>query len=67
SYWPMLLIMAAASTSLPKRGAEVLIARLKLGEGPALLIRTVFAFAVLLLSVAFLVGDTYNPFLYFRF
>ena len=29
--------------------------------------RTVFVAAVLLLSVAFLVGDSYNPFLYFRF
>ena len=30
-------------------------------------LRTVWAVLVLLVSVAFLVGDSYNPFLYFRF
>ena len=30
-------------------------------------LRTVWMVLVLLMSVAFLVGDSYNPFLYFRF
>ena len=30
-------------------------------------LRTVWMVLVLLVSVAFLVGDSYNPFLYFRF
>ena len=30
-------------------------------------LRTVWAVLVLLVSMAFLVGDSYNPFLYFRF
>ena len=30
-------------------------------------LRTVGVVLLLLLSVAFLVGDSYNPFLYFRF
>ena len=30
-------------------------------------LRTVWAVIVLLVSIAFLVGDSYNPFLYFRF
>ena len=30
-------------------------------------LRTVWVVVVLLVSMAFLVGDSYNPFLYFRF
>ena len=30
-------------------------------------LRTVWVAVVLLVSIAFLVGDSYNPFLYFRF
>ena len=30
-------------------------------------LRTVWVVLVLLVSMAFLVGDSYNPFLYFRF
>ena len=33
----------------------------------AVTLRTVGVVLLLLLSIAFLVGDSYNPFLYFRF
>ena len=39
----------------------------RLPDGAAVTLRTVGVTAILLLSFAFLVGDSYNPFLYFRF
>ena len=63
--WLLLLLAAVGSTSLPKR----LWQKREGALSPALAdaARTVWAAAVLLVSVAFLVGDSYNPFLYFRF
>jgi len=61
SFFPMLVILTVASTplaanlwkKLPKKGAQVVL--------PVLLMLG------LLLSTAYLVDATYNPFLYFRF
>ena len=39
----------------------------RLSDTAAVTLRTVGVVLLLLLSVAFLVGDSYNPFLYFRF
>ena len=39
----------------------------KLSDTAAVTLRTVGVVILLLLSIAFLVGDSYNPFLYFRF
>ena len=39
----------------------------KLSDTAAVALRTVGVVLLLLLSIAFLVGDSYNPFLYFRF
>ena len=39
----------------------------RLSDGAAVTLRTVGVVVLLLLSIAFLVGDSYNPFLYFRF
>lgn len=39
----------------------------KLSDTAAVTLRTVGVVLLLLLSIAFLVGDSYNPFLYFRF
>jgi alginate O-acetyltransferase complex protein AlgI len=61
SYGVMLLILAAASTPLPKRLLDRLPERLKTFAAPVL------AAASLLLCTAYLVDGTYNPFLYFRF
>ncbi len=61
NYGAMLLILAAASTPLPKRLLERLPVKLKYFAVPAL------AAVSLLLCTAYLVDGTYNPFLYFRF
>ena len=61
----LLIVAAVASTTAPKRLAARLIGRCSPGTETAL--RALFYAAVLLLCFAFLVGDSYNPFLYFRF
>lgn len=62
SYLPMLVILCVASTPLAKRLLD-----LKLIKKIAPVAIPIFAVAVLLLSVAYLVDSGYNPFLYFRF
>ena len=62
----LLLVLAVIGcTSLPKRLWE----KREQSLSPALSdgLRTVWVVVVLLVSMAFLVGDSYNPFLYFRF
>ena len=65
SFWLVLALAVIGCTSLPKR----LWRRWEDGMSIAVsdTLRTVWAVLVLLVSVAFLVGDSYNPFLYFRF
>ncbi len=59
------LVALVGCTSLPaKLWAR---AEQKLSPTLAVTVRTVGIAAILLLSIAFLVGDSYNPFLYFRF
>ena len=62
-----LVIMALASTQMPKRLSVKCLERLS--EKPVLYVavKNLFLLLVLLLSTSFLVSDTYNPFLYFRF
>lgn len=60
----LLVVMIVGATSLPARAAGALTK--KDGMGTAIL-ESVYVLAVLLLSVAYLVNGTYNPFLYFRF
>ena len=61
----LLALAAVGCTSLPKRLWE----KRERAMTPALSdgLRTVWVVVVLLVSIAFLVGDSYNPFLYFRF
>ena len=65
SFWLVLVLAVIGCTSLPKQ----LWDRWEKGMKPAVSdgLRTVWMVLVLLVSVAFLVGDSYNPFLYFRF
>ena len=65
SFWLVLALAVIGCTSLPKR----LWRRWEDGMSIAVsdTLRTVWAVLVLLVSMAFLVGDSYNPFLYFRF
>ena len=63
--WLLLVLAVVGCTSLPKRLWEKREQTLSpaLSDG----LRTVWVVIVLLVSIAFLVGDSYNPFLYFRF
>ena len=63
--WLLLILGVIGCTSLPKRLWE----KREQALSPALSdgLRTVWVVLVLLVSMAFLVGDSYNPFLYFRF
>ena len=61
----LLLLALIGCTSLPALAWKRWEARLPVGAATAL--RTAGVAAILLISVAFLVGDSYNPFLYFRF
>lgn len=61
----LLLVAALACTRWPAHAANDLLARLP--RAAQTLLRCLFYAAVLLMCVAFLVGDSYNPFLYFRF
>lgn len=61
SYAPSLLLMGFASTPLPKR------LYLRLPERVSRVLTPLLVLASLLLSTAYLVDSTYNPFLYFRF
>lgn len=61
----LLIICCVASTELPKKLMISLGGRL--GERPAFILKSVLTLLLLCLSVVFLIGDSYNPFLYFRF
>ena len=61
----LLIICCVASTELPKR--LFLSATGAMNEKAALTIKSVMTIALLALSMILLIGDSYNPFLYFRF
>ena len=67
TYGIMFIILIIASTCFPKK--TVLALRSKIGNKTKLNFAAEFVFSaiVLILSITFLVGDSYNPFLYFRF
>ncbi|MBQ7160825.1 MAG: MBOAT family protein [Clostridia bacterium] len=63
----MFAVAAVFSTHYPKKAGDMLIGRLR--SKPVLLfsVRTAVALVFLALCIVFIVGDAYNPFLYFRF
>lgn len=61
----LLIICCVASTELPKR--LFLSATGAMNEKAAFTIKSVMTIALLALSMVLLIGDSYNPFLYFRF
>lgn len=61
----LMVICCVASTELPRR-LFVTVAG-KMNEKAAFTVKSVLTLALLALSVVFLIGDSYNPFLYFRF
>ena len=64
-YLILLVVAAIGSTPLPKKA--VMWLDKKLPSPVMMIIRNIFIVALLGVSVALIVGDTYNPFLYFRF
>ena len=60
----LMVIMTIGCTSLPKYLAEKVTKRDGIGTS---LCMSVYVAIILLLSIAYLVNGTYNPFLYFRF
>lgn len=67
NYAVLLLILIFASTELPKKAAKALMTRVHADSWGLTLVRCLCYAAIFLLSVAYLVDATYNPFLYFRF
>ena len=63
----LLALLMLGSTKLPKQLAGRFLDRQKEHDWVCILARSVFYAAVFLLSVAYLVDASYNPFLYFRF
>lgn len=61
----LLIICCVASTELPKR--LFLSATGAMNEKAAFTLKSVMTIALLALSMILLIGDSYNPFLYFRF
>ena len=61
----LIIICCIASTELPKR--LFVTAAGKMNEKAAFAVKSVLTLALLALSFVFLIGDSYNPFLYFRF
>lgn len=63
----LLVILALASTNLPKKIAEKTLST-KFGQGTGgLVLKNVVFVAIFILCTAYLVDASYNPFLYFRF
>lgn len=63
----LFLILIIASTNYPKKLTEKLFQKLEHKEMMAQFIKSVAFLVVFVLSVAYLVDASYNPFLYFRF
>lgn len=61
----LMVICCVASTELPRR--LFITAAGKMNEKAAFTVKSVLTLTLLALSVVFLIGDSYNPFLYFRF
>ncbi len=61
----LMVICCIASTELPKR--VFVSCTGAMNEKAAFVLKSVLTLALLALSMIFLIGDSYNPFLYFRF
>lgn len=66
SYLPTVIIAIIGATPLVKKLGEYLRNRVKLANA-ALIGTQICAYAMLVLSTAYLIDGSYNPFLYFRF
>ncbi|MBP5773427.1 MAG: MBOAT family protein [Eubacterium sp.] len=64
SFGVLLVVGIIGATSIPKRVANKLLAK---NIAVKSIVQMLFVVVILALSIAFIVSDTYNPFLYFRF
>ena len=67
NYGVLLIALILGSTMLPGKLTGKLLERLEEHDWVCILLRGIFYVAIFLLSVAYLVDASYNPFLYFRF
>ncbi|MDO4632733.1 MAG: MBOAT family O-acyltransferase [Eubacteriales bacterium] len=67
NYAVLLVICILGAGTLPKRAASGLVNRLKADSSLQVILRLGLYAVIFLLSTAYLVNATYNPFLYFRF
>lgn len=63
----LLVIMTFASTQIPAKCAKSVLEKLQNKPAVYLIVKNLTYLLILTASMAFLVSDTYNPFLYFRF
>lgn len=61
------ILLILASTQLPKKLANNMLLKLEDKEGVKWILELIFLIAITVISVAYLVNSSYNPFLYFRF
>ena len=66
SYWPLFVVAAVCSTPIVKKIWTGILGKLRGGLAADILETAVLAI-LFIVSVAFLVSGSYNPFLYFRF
>ena len=66
SYWPLFVVAAICSTPVVKKIWTGILGKLPEGWAADILETAVLAI-LFIVSVAFLVSGSYNPFLYFRF
>ena len=67
NYAVLLVILVLGCTTLPKRWGERLLTCFREGGAVQTVLRCAFCAGIFVISVAYLVDATYNPFLYFRF
>lgn len=63
----LLLILILGSTNIPKKFWQSIYSRFKYKENILWAMENIYLLIVFLLSTAYLVDQSYNPFLYFRF
>ncbi len=63
----LLFILILGSSTLPARIASAVLAKVRASNTAVVVLRGAFTVGVFMLSVAYLVSASYNPFLYFRF
>ena len=67
TYGILFIVLIIGSTSLPARMLKSLAAKANIIAKKEFLMEFSFAVLIIFSSIVLLIGDSYNPFLYFRF